>query len=40
MIIDGVADEPCSVLGGKTPLEVANTPNLDALAERRRLSTL
>ena len=37
VIIDGVADEPCSVLGGKTPLEVANTPNLDALAEKSKI---
>lgn len=29
---DGMADEPLEVLGGKTPLEVADTPNMDALA--------
>jgi len=31
---DGCADEPCDELGGRTPLEVAVTPNLDALAGR------
>ena len=29
---DGMADEPLEVLGGKTPLEYANTPMIDALA--------
>src|SRR5215470_16915894 len=29
---DGMADEPIADLGGKTPLEVANTPNLDRMA--------
>jgi 2,3-bisphosphoglycerate-independent phosphoglycerate mutase len=31
---DGCADEPCDDLGGRTPLEVARTPVLDALAAR------
>ena len=31
---DGCADEPCDELGGRTPLEVASTPVLDALAAR------
>ena len=31
---DGCADEPVDELGGKTPLEVAATPVLDALAAR------
>jgi 2,3-bisphosphoglycerate-independent phosphoglycerate mutase len=31
---DGCADEPCDDLGGRTPLEVAHTPVLDALAAR------
>lgn len=31
---DGCADEPLEELGGKTPLEVANTPVLDSLAAR------
>ena len=29
---DGMADEPVAALGGKTPLEFANTPAMDALA--------
>ena len=29
---DGMADEPIEKLGGKTPLEYANTPAMDALA--------
>lgn len=37
VILDGVADEPSPVLGGKTPLEVAKTPNLDALAEKSKI---
>lgn len=31
---DGCADEPSEELGGRTPLEVADTPVLDALAAR------
>src|SRR5437763_1258882 len=31
---DGMADEPIPELGGKTPLEVARTPNLDHMAAR------
>ncbi len=34
VIIDGVADLPNKQLGGKTPLEVAEMPNLDFLATR------
>ncbi len=30
---DGMADEPLDSLGGKTPLEAANTPAMDALAQ-------
>ena len=33
-IPDGCADLPVPELGGRTPLEAANTPNLDALAAR------
>jgi 2,3-bisphosphoglycerate-independent phosphoglycerate mutase len=32
LILDGLADRPQGVLGGKTPLEAAETPNLDRLA--------
>jgi 2,3-bisphosphoglycerate-independent phosphoglycerate mutase len=31
---DGMADYPLDVLGGKTPLEAAKTPNMDWLAQR------
>lgn len=34
---DGMADEPLEALGGKTPLEVANTPAMDALAGKSEL---
>ena len=30
---DGMADEPMEVLGGRTPLEAANTPNLDRISK-------
>ncbi len=33
IIIDGAADRPVQALGGKTPLEVAKTPNLDRVAK-------
>jgi 2,3-bisphosphoglycerate-independent phosphoglycerate mutase len=33
VILDGLADRPQKVLGGKTPLEAARTPHLDRLAE-------
>ena len=29
---DGMSDEPIEALGGKTPLEYASTPAMDALA--------
>ena len=29
---DGMADEPIEKLGGKTPLQYADTPNMDYLA--------
>jgi len=34
LIGDGMADEPLDELEGKTPLEVARTPHMDALARR------
>lgn len=37
VIIDGVADEPCVVLGEKTPLEIAKTTNLDWFSARGRV---
>ena len=39
-LADGMADEPISELKGKTPLEVANTPSLDALAKNGAQGTL
>ncbi|MEM3061591.1 MAG: phosphoglycerate mutase, partial [Candidatus Bathyarchaeia archaeon] len=32
VVIDGMGDLPIEDLGGKTPLEAANTPNMDRLA--------
>ncbi|MEA5037357.1 hypothetical protein SDC9_23534 [bioreactor metagenome] len=32
LIIDGVGDRPCALLGNKTPLQAARIPNLDRLA--------
>jgi 2,3-bisphosphoglycerate-independent phosphoglycerate mutase len=32
VIPDGAADEPCPVLGGKTPLQAANVPEMDRIA--------
>lgn len=37
IIMDGAADEPCSALNGKTPLEFANTPNLDSISKKSRI---
>ncbi len=34
---DGMADEPLEALGGKTPIEQANTPMLDMLAPRSEI---
>ncbi len=33
LVPDGVADEPVPSLGGKTPLEAANTPHMDFMAQ-------
>ena len=33
IILDGLADRPQAVLGGKTPLDAAHTPHLDRLAK-------
>ena len=32
---DGMADEPIEALGGKTPMQYADTPYMDKLAEMR-----
>jgi 2,3-bisphosphoglycerate-independent phosphoglycerate mutase len=38
LILDGVADEACRVLGQITPLQAAKTPNLDYLAGKGEIS--
>jgi 2,3-bisphosphoglycerate-independent phosphoglycerate mutase len=38
--LDGLGDDPHPVLDGRTPLEAAATPNLDALAARGRTGTV
>ncbi|MFO7898895.1 MAG: cofactor-independent phosphoglycerate mutase [Planctomycetota bacterium] len=40
VIPDGMADYPVDELDGKTPLEAADTPNMDRVAERGRQGTL
>ena len=37
VLCDGMADEPLEELGGKTPLEAAETPNMDWLASRSEI---
>lgn len=37
MICDGAADYPIEALGGKTPLETANKPTMDALCKKARV---
>ncbi len=34
VVLDGLGDRPVAELGGRTPLEAADTPNLDRLAQR------
>ncbi len=36
---DGMADEPLPLLGGKTPLQAADTPNMDRIARNGRSGT-
>ena len=40
LVGDGMADDPQSALGGKTPLEAAATPNMDQVAARGRVGRL
>lgn len=40
IILDGIADRPQAVLGGKTPMEAAYTPGLDALFTVSRPGTV
>ncbi|MFH1760413.1 MAG: cofactor-independent phosphoglycerate mutase [bacterium] len=39
IIGDGMADYPCRELGGRTPLEAANIPNMDEMARKGRCGT-
>ncbi len=34
VVPDGAADYPIDILGGKTPLEVADTPFMDSLTKK------
>jgi 2,3-bisphosphoglycerate-independent phosphoglycerate mutase len=36
IVIDGMGDRPTAELGGKTPLEAAETPYMDSLAKNGR----
>lgn len=38
LVPDGMADEPLEQLGGKTPLEVAETPNMDFIVQHGLLA--
>src|SRR5690242_390144 len=40
VILDGLGDEPNPDLGNRTPLQAANTPNLDSLAQKGRSGTV
>jgi len=40
VIIDGLGDLPCKMLGDKTPLEAAKTPNMDFFATRGELGVM
>lgn len=40
VVIDGMGDLPVEELGGKTPLEFAETPNMDFLASKGRLGVM
>jgi 2,3-bisphosphoglycerate-independent phosphoglycerate mutase len=39
LVMDGATDEPIPDLDGRTPLEAAKTPNLDALAQSGRVGS-
>ncbi|MEU8404373.1 CMP-5'-phosphonoformate--3-phosphoglycerate phosphonoformyl transferase [Nonomuraea sp. NPDC048892] len=40
IVLDGAADRPVTMLGGKTPMEAARTDTLDALAARSQQSMI
>ena len=37
IVLDGLGDLPTPEINNKTPLEVANTPNMDMLAKTSRM---
>jgi 2,3-bisphosphoglycerate-independent phosphoglycerate mutase len=37
---DGAADQPLAELGGRTPLDVANIPNMHSIVKQGRLGTV
>ena len=37
-MLDGIGDLPCKIFNGKTPLEAAETPNLDFLSKKGELA--
>ena len=39
LLCDGMADTPVPELGGKTPMEAAKKPNMDALAKDAKVGT-
>lgn len=40
LVCDGMADRPLTALGGKTPMEAANKPMMDALAQKSLCGTV
>ena len=40
IVLDGIADRPQEILGGKTPMEAADTPALDALFKMSKPGTV
>ena len=40
ILCDGMADRPVEALGGKTPLEAADTPNMARIAARGRVGRM
>ncbi|MBC8140078.1 MAG: cofactor-independent phosphoglycerate mutase [Armatimonadetes bacterium] len=40
LLTDGAADDPLPDLDGRTPMEAARTPNMDALAQRGRVGAV
>lgn len=40
VIPDGMADEPIAELGGRTPMQAANKPTIDALAREAEVGTV